>query len=530
MSIKKGLLTIAILGIATSTILAQSLPFDSSFGTSGTSILTSIPAYNPVDVTTQTDGKLLCMYGSNSHTYIFRTMPDGTLDNTFVGNPGFQLFPNVPGVLYLGGKVCVPEGSLIKQTTNEKVMVVFGGYSIMRLNANGLLDNTFGNSVPSAGFLDLNAGTPIQVIDFVYDFYESSSAYYFAGKGGVGSGGGTADAVVIAKTNKNGVLDATYGTGGIKVMPLDTVKFGFYNDVREIKFSNDGKILFTGSCQRRTFPDNMNDMFVGKFNLDGTSDNTFGAAGVQILNFNNLNEDPYCMSIATNGTIYVSGSNNGAGTREYYTTKLSATGAQDASYGVSGVVIKTPPASINSSPLSITTTSYGKLYLSMFYSVAFMVYKDEYHSYNADGSANTSFAAGGVLNPDGILNFNSYDKALKLYTQPDNKVIITATDGSHPKIMRITGDVPPTSVSYTEQTPKNTWVANGTAYINTGNSTEKIVAIVTSSDGRIVGKYDEMTPAQSKITTLSLPENIPAGMYILSVYQGGNVQQVKYTK
>jgi hypothetical protein len=166
----------------------------------------------------------------------------------------------------------------------------------------------------------------------------------------------------------------------------------------------------------------------------------------------------------------------------------------------------------------------------MFYSVAFMEYKDEYHSYNADGSANTSFAAGGVMNPDGILNFNSYDKALKLYTQPDNKVIITATDGSHPKIMRIAGDIPPTSVSYTEQTIKNTWVAEGTAYINTANSNEKIVAVVTSSDGRIVGKYEEMTPAQSKITTLKLPENIPTGMYILSVYQGGSVQHVKYTK
>ncbi len=530
MTIKKGLLTITIIGVATSKILAQSLPFDSTFGTNGTSILNAIPAYNPVDVTTQTDGKLLCMYGSNSHTYIFRTMPDGTLDNTFVGDPGFQLFPNVPGVLYLGGKVCVPEGSLIKQTTNEKVMVVFGGYSIMRLNANGSLDNTFGNSVPPAGFLDLNAGTPIQVIDFVYDFYESGTAFYFAGKGGFGSGGGSADAIVIAKTNKNGVLDATYGTGGIKVMPLDTLKFGFYNDIREIKFSNDGKILFTGSCQRRTFPDNMNDMFVGKFNLDGTSDNTFGVAGAQILNFNNLTEDPYCMSIANNGTIYVSGSNNGAGTREYYTTKLSSTGVQDVSYGVSGVVRKTPPTSINSFPASVTATSYGKLYLSMFYSVGFMDYRDEYHSYKADGSANTSFAAGGIMNPDGILNFNSYDKALKLYTQPDNKVIITATDGSHPKIMRINGDTPPTSVTYIEDTPINLWIADGTAYISTANSNENLTAIVTSSDGRIVKKYEDLLPAQSKTSTLNLPENIPSGMYILSVYQGGRAVHFKYMK
>lgn len=530
MRIKESLLTIAIIGIATSKILAQSLPFDSSFGTNGTSILNAIPAYNSVDVTTQTDGKLLCMYGSNSHTYIFRTMPDGTLDNTFVGDGGFQMFPNVPGVLYMGGKVCVREGSLIKQTENKKVLVVFGGSAIMNLNSNGSLDVTFGNSVPSNGFLSLNTGTSTQTIDYVYDFYESGSAYYYVGKGGVGSGGGVADAIVIAKTNKNGILDATYGTGGIKVMPLDTVKFGFYNDIREIKFAKDGKVLFTGSCQRRTFPDNKNDMFVGKFNIDGTPDNSFGTAGVQILNFNNLTEDPYCMSITNTGAIYISGSNNDVSTREYFTTKLTATGVKDASYGVSGVVIKTPPTSENSFPFASATTSYGKLYLSMFYSIAFMDNRDEYHSYNADGSANTGFAAGGVLNPDGILNFNSYDKAMNLYTQPDNKIIITATDGSHPKIMRINGDMLPTSISHTEQTIKNAWVANGTAYINTANSNEKIVAVVTSSDGRIVGKYEEMSPAQSKTTTLKLPDNLPTGMYILSVYQGGSVQHVKYTK
>ena len=530
MSIRQGLLTIAILGIATSKILAQSLPFDSSFGTNGTSILSAIPAYNPIDVTTQTDGKLLYMYGSNSHTYIFRTMADGTIDNTFIADPSLRMFPHVPGVLYMGGKVCVTEGSLIKQTTDKKILVVFGGYSIMLVNLDGSLDNTFGNSSSVPGFLNLNDPTPVQIIDYVYDFYESGSAYYYAGKGGVGSGGGIADAIVIAKTNKNGVLDATYGTGGIKVMPLDTVKFGFYNDIREIKFAKDGKVLFTGSCQRRTFPDNKNDMFVGKFNIDGTPDNSFGSAGVQILNFNNLTEDPYCMSITNTGAIYISGSNNDVSTRDYFTTKLTANGVQDASYGVSGVVMKTPPTSIHSFPFSTTTTSYGKLYLSMFYSVAFMDNRDEYHAYNADGSANTGFAAGGMLNPDGILNFDRYDKAVKLYTQPDNKVIITATDGSHPKIMRINGDILPTYVLSTEQTIKNTWVADGTAYINTANSNEKIVAVVTSSDGRIVGKYEEMTPAQSKITTLKLPENIPTGMYILSVYQGGSVQHVKYTK
>ncbi len=514
----------ALFAFMGSTVHAQSLPLDATFGTGGISYLSNVPAYYPIDMALQTDGKILCLYSSSGNTYVIRTHADGSIDNTFIADLGYQLFPTaVPGALQFTGKSCTPNSAIIRQTADGKVIVAMSGYGIMRLKAGGSVDSTFGNLSYAPGFLDLNFYNPVHILANVHDMRDALTAgHYYIGPCGI-SGSGLMDTVVVAKTTKDGDLDAGYGVAGVKLIPLDSVKFGFYNEIRKAMFTDDGKILITGTCRRNSFPANNNDVFVARFKMDGTPDLTFGTGGVNIIDFGGYSQEPFAITAGAGGNIYISGKQNSAG-RQYFTIKLSAAGVLDASYGSSGQVLSTPPTCDDATPNDITTTSYGKLFMSCIYSTGFMVLKDEYFSYNADGSPNTTFAPGGAINN------NTYEKAVKLMTLSDNKILILGADASHPRIMRITGDALPSIASHLSTAEPKAWVANGMAYVAAENNSKNLEAALFAIDGRLLKQYNNTDfTANGNVKTIQLPTDMAHGIYLLSVRQKSGVQQVKFS-
>ena len=526
----------ATIALAGGSANAQSLPFDSTFGVNGVAALDALPAYNVVDIAMQRDGKILCLYGSSSYTYIIRVNADGTLDNTFMGGEGsrhYAPFPTpVPGIWQIGGKVCVIDGSLVKQTYDDKVLGVFSGYAIVRLKANGVTDSTFGSSPGTPGYITLNGGTSPHKLDFVYDIYDAHEAgLYYSGHTTLGTSG-MADTLLIAKTTKDGALAGTYGMGGMLSVPMDTTKFGYYNEIRQSVFTADGKILVIGTGYRRDHASTGTDAFVARFNLDGTYDNTFGTGGVKFIDIDNEEQTPFNLVLGAGGSIFISGNTNVVtGTpRRYFTAKLTASGNMDASFGTGGIVLNTPDGSwITSNVASTAVTSYGKVYRSSAYSVVFMDLRDEYYAFNADGSANTHFAAGGVINPLGHINNDTYDKAYRMITQPDNKILIMGAGNEHPKLMRINGDVPPTAVGSVAENKIKAWVAGGDAYIAGIARGEQAEACLYTADGRIVRTYSSSELATSGSTTkLQLPTGMVPGMYIFSVQTRDGKQQVKF--
>lgn len=526
----------AALAFAGGRASAQSLPFDSTFGVNGIASLDVLPAYNVVDVAMQRDGKILCLYGSSSYTYIIRVNANGTLDNTFMGGEGsmfYAPFPTpVPGVWQIGGKVCVIDGSLVKQTYDDKILGVFSGYSIVRLKASGVTDSTFGSVSGTPGYITLNSGTSPHHLDFVYDVYDAHEAgLYFSGHTTLG-GSGLADTLLIAKTTKDGDLVSSYGTGGMLSVPMDTTKFGYYNEIRECVFTADGKLLVTGTSYRRDHPTNGDDAFIARFNLDGTYDNTFGTGGVKFIDFDNEQQTPFNISLGSGGSIFISGNTNiiAGTTPRYFTVKLTSSGNMDATFGTGGAVLNTPiTGMLNPTVGSTTVTSYGKVYRSCVYSVAFMDLRTEYYSFNSNGSANTQFAAGGITNPLGYINNDSYDKAYRMITQPDNKVLIMGAGNEHPKLMRINADVPPTAVGNVAENKIKAWVAGGDAYISGITAGEQVAACLYAADGRVIGNYTGADlVANGNTSKLQLPTGMAPGLYIFSVQTREGRQQVKF--
>ncbi len=530
-----ALLLSAALSVSGATAFAQSLPFDSTFGVNGIANLDFLPAYNVIDLTTQRDGKILCLYGSSSYTYVIRLNADGSVDNTFMGGEGHKFynpFPTeVPGVWQIGGKLCETNASLIKQTADNGILLTFRANINMKLKANGEVDASFGNSSPTNGQLNLSLGTAPQKADYIYDVHD-------AGEGGLYFASNTRalyaapyDTVLIAKTTKNGQIATTYGTGGVKAIALDTNTFGYVNLARELAFAPNGKLVVTGHCYRRSHMANYQDVFVARYNLDGTPDATFGTGGVTFINIDNEDQTASNIAIGADGSVYISGITEKflAGTRRYFTTHLTNTGLPDASFGTGGNVISTIPASaITWSEGATAVTSYGKVYKSCIYTVGFMDWRSEYFAYNAAGGANTQFAAGGIVNTTGHINNDNYEKPYRMYTQPDNKVLIMGAGNAHPLLMRINGDAAPVAVGQTADAGFKAWVSGDYAYVSGIAPGTQASAIITTIDGRILKTYNATMLAGNGTNMLSLPGGMAPGMYILSVQTETGKQQIKF--
>lgn len=510
--------------------LAQTLPLDASFGTGGVATMSNVPARYPVDMALQSDGKIVYLYSSSSYTYLMRTHANGSLDETFVGDPGYHLYPtHVPGAWQITGKLCAPlaDIGLIRVLYDSKIMAVFNGYSILKFNTDGTLDTTFGNLTYAKGALDLNNGNPGHVINYAQDMYDAhEGGLYFVGRTGISGVPNLSDTLLLAKTTAVGIPDATYGLGGKKTIPLDTTKFGYYAMIQKAIFAPDGKILVTGVCQRPSLPGNGDDAFVARYNQNGTLDNTFGIMGVRHIEIGGLANEGWTLNTDNSGNIYVTGKNTNSSPKQVFITKLTSSGNIDVTFGTSGSAIHSYPAAMGESPLSTALTSYGKIYTSSLLGNT-PTPRGEYMSWKADGTPNTAFG------PDGSVYRDTFDASDKILMQPDNKLLIIGAIDGYPRIMRIHADALPTSVSgmTAAATQKMAWVAGANAYINTADKSTVVSAAVMAIDGRVIKKYGrEELSANGDVLALPLPVDVASGVYVLTVYRTNDMQQVKFVR
>lgn len=224
---------------------AQS-PLDMSFGTGGIAQFPDFYSNHCVSASVQSDGKILCYYTSSVSCFghfIFRLMPNGSIDTSFHVPSGYATTPNVvAGVFYISGSGLPEIGqTFIRQTSTGDVLIGISGYTILKRKSNGDIDMNFGNSIPAMGFATLNASGSSTVIDPLFDFYEDASgSYYFASRNQ------TRDSIVIAKTNANGILDNTYGLNGVKIIAMPSNFYTLSCDIFRVQFTSNGKILACG--------------------------------------------------------------------------------------------------------------------------------------------------------------------------------------------------------------------------------------------------------------------------------------------
>ncbi|KAB1156722.1 T9SS type A sorting domain-containing protein [Flavobacterium luteum] len=298
-------------------------------------------------------------------------------------------------------------------------------FGLTRMNADGSLDITFGtNGVTNTDFVnppynlsstyDAILAIAIQTDDKIVAVGNTSNfnLYNFLD-------------VAMARYNKDGTLDTSFGVGGKVFTDFD----GFSDSATDVKIQNDGKIVLCGKTNftdGSTYPPEYSsqhgNFILARYNTNGTLDTTFGSNGKVVLSFGDNNNGDFGNSLllTDDQEIIVSGISN----QMVAVAKFDSKGNLDPSFGVNGTV-KTDIGLSGSSLIDVTSMKFqkggkfivaGEKYTSFNEGKAFMMLR-----YNANGDLDTTFGNQGKV----FTEFTySNDTAYQILFQPDSKIIL----------------------------------------------------------------------------------------------------------
>ena len=297
-------------------LLANGAP-DPTFGTDGR---VSLPVEgNSNDycraVALLPDGKILIggQYNLNADDdwALMRLTPTGALDNTF-GTGGVAKIRVSDKNDDLFNLLLQPDGKILCAGISDKSAIV------MRLNANGTPDNSFGN----AGKVTLTTTN-----------YIAAYTLTLMNDGKILVGGERDNYMFAARLSATGVLDNSFGNAGFGGADIP----GGIERCRALTLLADGKILLGGS--RRLSSAAGFDFAAMRLNANGTLDNSFGQQGLATVDFNGNNDEGFGMAVQPDGKILMGGSSQAANS-DWALTRLNADGSLDDIFGTNGRIVK----------------------------------------------------------------------------------------------------------------------------------------------------------------------------------------------
>ena len=306
---------------------------DTTFGTGG-KILTPTSAGSLNDygnsVTVQADGKIVVAgqgetSGAGDDVVVVRYNVDGTLDTGF-GTGGKIVTPVGTGT---SGDV----GNSVKVQADGKIVVAGYGtgsgtgidFAVVRYNANGTLDTTFGTGGTGKILTPVGTGTSGDTGTSV--MIQADGKIVVAG---YGTGSGTGIDVAVVRYNANGSLDTTFGTDGKILTPVGA---GTSADLAySVTVQADGKIVVAGLG---TGNGTGNDVAVVRYNANGSLDTTFGPNGTGTILTPVVpgSDAGKSVIVQADGKIVVAGYGQGSGTAyDFAVVRYNADGSLDTTF------------------------------------------------------------------------------------------------------------------------------------------------------------------------------------------------------
>jgi uncharacterized delta-60 repeat protein len=129
----------------------------------------------------------------------------------------------------------------------------------------------------------------------------------------------------LARYTASGVLDPTFGTGGIT-----TTTVGLGGRVTGITIQTDGKIVAVGTCAGLS----KTSFCLARFNVDGTLDTSFSGDGRVLASIGNGNDSAHAVALQNDGKIVVAGTCDGTTNRDFCLARFEVDGSFDTSFGV----------------------------------------------------------------------------------------------------------------------------------------------------------------------------------------------------
>jgi uncharacterized delta-60 repeat protein len=181
------------------------------------------------------------------------------------------------------------------------------------------------------------AGSKVSKVttDFAGDFDEANALVVqhgklvAAGSAGIAPGSGTTD-FGLARYNRNGTLDTSFGTGGTVI-----TDFGVSADEAHALVLQGGRLVAAGSTSSE-FPA---DFALARYNPDGTLDTSFGTGGKVTTDFGaGQVEGAYALAAQADGKLVAAGQAVGTASLDFALARYNPDGTLDASFGTGGTV------------------------------------------------------------------------------------------------------------------------------------------------------------------------------------------------
>jgi uncharacterized delta-60 repeat protein len=236
--------------------------------------------------------------------------------------------------------------------------------------------------------------------------------------------GGSANGyLALIRYTENGELDSSFGNHGIVIADFDTP---YYQEFRSIALQEDGKIVTAGAGGSI-----FGSATIVRYNSTGTLDTSFDSDGISVT---------YSLSqargiaIQSDGKILVSGSKN----QVFATTRFNIDGSIDLDFGVDGIAL-TDISDGADYGYGIAIQTDEKIIVGGTGDNDFALAR-----YNIDGSLDTTFGTGGIVNNDFhceyISPFDYYfidsTYGFTVLIQPDERIILVGSCGGSEAIAR----------------------------------------------------------------------------------------------
>ncbi|MCU0440571.1 MAG: putative Ig domain-containing protein [Raineya sp.] len=353
----------------------------------------------------QSDGKTLV---ANDWGNIMRLNSDGTLDETFLSGLGASGQIN-DALMQPDGKIILVGDFILYNELNE--------YSIIRLNANGSVDNTF-----LGDFINIDYA-------YLYTVALQSDGKILVAGSFTTCGGVTKNSMV--RLNTDGSLDNTFDVG--------TGVFGASignQDIYDIVIQPDGKILVVGGFTKFNGFDRKG---MVRLNADGSVDASFivgsGFSGYIGYFFARV----YALALQPDGKILVAGAYYGYnGTNRPCLVRLNTDGSIDNTFDT-GI-------GFNDIVHSVVLQSDGKILAGGIFNTVNGIAKHGLVRLNADGSIDIGFDVGtGITGGGFTFVYGVHGSVFEILLESDGKILLGGNFGFYngvgvSKVMRLNTD------------------------------------------------------------------------------------------
>ncbi len=314
-------------------------------------------------------------------SYSTKAQQLGSLDESF-GTGGVTSTSLGITINYAKTLVIQPDGKIVTAGVADYNSHFGSNHGLVRYNKNGTLDTSFGTSgsvVYDIAPLEVDAPEAIAL--------QTDGKIITVGDAGFQN-------YCVVRYNEDGSLDSNFGSNGVIISEIISTGYTVANSVI---VQPDGKILVSGFFNNKE--NDWYDVFLVRYNSDGTLDRRFGIMGKVIIGSASNAEFANSIILQDGGNILVVGSRRNSKLKEkLFITKYNSRGSLVSDFGIGGSAVMDFMDSSSYLTNSAIIQSDGKIVVGGIIGKDNLDYnKSVLVRFQLDGTLDTDFGTDGML-------------------------------------------------------------------------------------------------------------------------------------